>query len=89
VSNQVIYKYIYEIIIYTIIFIFYTQCWSYYWIYFYEILVEYEKPSNKLSLSIFSKSNSISTGTLNITSITGMSLKYPEEIVYKIKKEGK
>jgi len=49
--------------------------------------IEYEKPSNKLSLSIYSKSNSISTGTLTVSSITGMSLKYPEEIVYKIKKE--
>ncbi|ORX47606.1 hypothetical protein BCR36DRAFT_584698 [Piromyces finnis] len=49
--------------------------------------VEYEKPSNKLLLSIYSKSNSISNGTLNITSITGITLKYPEEIIYKIKKE--
>jgi len=49
--------------------------------------IEYEKPSNKLKLFIYSKSNSISTGSLIITSITGMSLKYPEQIAYKITKE--
>lgn len=49
--------------------------------------VEYEKPSDKLLLSIYSKSNTFKTGTLNFSSITGMTLKFPEEITYKIKKE--